>query len=115
MRKINPRKSKAVRFTRARVKDPRNYFFGDQKISEASSFKNLRIIIRRDLSWASQVNLTVQKAWKTLHFIMHVFRKENSNTKSLAYTSVVHLVVQCGVLCWDPYWEGQVIVLDWLQ
>ena len=30
--KINPCKSKAVSFTRARVKDPLNYSFGDQKI-----------------------------------------------------------------------------------
>jgi hypothetical protein len=34
--KINPCKSKAVNFTRATVKDPLNYYFGDQKIPEAS-------------------------------------------------------------------------------
>jgi hypothetical protein len=37
--KINPSKSKAVRFTRARVKDPLNYTLGDQLIPEASSCK----------------------------------------------------------------------------
>jgi len=30
--KINPAKSKARRFTRARFKNPRGYSFGDQKI-----------------------------------------------------------------------------------
>jgi hypothetical protein len=35
--KINPDKSKAVRFTRARGDDPLNYYFGDQRIPEASS------------------------------------------------------------------------------
>jgi len=30
--KMNPCKSKAVSFTRARVKDPLNYSFGNQKI-----------------------------------------------------------------------------------
>jgi hypothetical protein len=34
--KINPGKSKAVSFTRARVKDPVHYFVGDQKIPEGS-------------------------------------------------------------------------------
>jgi len=34
--KINQCKSKAVSFTRATVKDPLNYYFGDQKFPEAS-------------------------------------------------------------------------------
>jgi len=68
----NTGKSRAVRFTRARVKDSLNYFCGDQRIPEASSCKYLRIIIRRDLSWADQLNYTVQKAWKALHFTMHI-------------------------------------------
>ena len=48
--KINPNKSKALIFTRARVKDPLNYSLGDQKIPEASCFKYLGIIIRNDLN-----------------------------------------------------------------
>ena len=106
---INPCKS------RARVKEPLNYYFGDQKIPEASSFKYLHIIIRRDLSWANQDNFTVQKAWKALHFIMRIFRKENSIMKSLAHTFLVRLILEYGALCWDLYREGQVITLDWLQ
>jgi len=65
--KINPGKSKAVSFTRARVKNPLNYVFGDQRIPEASSCKYLGIILRSDLSWADQVN-TVQEAWNALCF-----------------------------------------------
>jgi hypothetical protein len=53
--KINPRKSKAVSFTKARVKDSLNYFWGDQKIPEASRCKYLGIILRSDLSLAGQV------------------------------------------------------------
>jgi len=37
--KINPSKCKAVRFTRARMKNPLNYTRGDQLIPEASSCK----------------------------------------------------------------------------
>jgi len=32
--KINPNKSKTLSFTRARLKDPLNYYLGDQKIPE---------------------------------------------------------------------------------
>jgi hypothetical protein len=45
--KINPGKSKAVSFTRARVKQPLKYCLGDQRLLEASSCKYLGIIIRR--------------------------------------------------------------------
>jgi len=48
--KINPSKSKAIRFTRARVKDPLNYSLMGTLIPEASSCKYLGIILRSDLS-----------------------------------------------------------------
>ena len=60
--KINPSKSKEIRFTRARVKDPLNYSLVDTLIPEASSYKCLGIILSGDLSWADQVNYTVKKA-----------------------------------------------------
>jgi hypothetical protein len=68
-RKINPGKSKAISFTRVRVKDSLNYFLEDQRIPEASSFKYLGITISSDLSCTDQVNYTVQKAWKAFHFV----------------------------------------------
>jgi hypothetical protein len=34
---INPDKNKSVSFTRAPVKDSLNYFWGEQRITEASS------------------------------------------------------------------------------
>ena len=37
--KINPDKSKAVSFTKARVKEQIRHYFGDQLIPEARSFK----------------------------------------------------------------------------
>ena len=42
--KINPSKSKAIRFTRAHVKNTLGYSLGDQKIPEASSCNYLGII-----------------------------------------------------------------------
>ena len=65
--KINLNKSKALSFTRAQVKDPLNYSFGDQKIPEICCCKYLGIIIRSDLSWADQVNFTVQKAFRNAY------------------------------------------------
>jgi len=43
--KINPDKSRAVSFTKVRVKERTRYYFGEQLIPEASNFKYLGIII----------------------------------------------------------------------
>ena len=113
--KINPSKCKAVRFTRAWVKDPLNYTLGDQLILEVSSCKYLGIILLSDLSWADHVNYMVKKAWKALHFIMRILKKGNSSTKSLAYMTLVHLILEYVATCWDPFREGQIHVLDMVQ
>jgi hypothetical protein len=57
----------------------------------------------------------VKTAWKALHFTMRILKNGNSNTKSLAYTSLVRLILEYGAACWDPYRMGQINVLDWVQ
>jgi len=106
--KINPIKSKAIRFMRAWVKNPLGYSLGDQKIQEASSCKYLGIILRSDLNRVDQVNYIVQKAWKALHFVMRVLKKGYRNTKSLVYMSLVCPILEYGATCWDPCREGQI-------
>ena len=74
--KINPSKSKAIRFTRARVKNPLGYSLGDQKIPERNNCKYFGIILRRDKNWMDQVNYRVQKAWKALHFVVCILKRK---------------------------------------
>ena len=87
----------------------------DTLIPEARSCKYLGIILRSDLSWADQVNYAVKKAWKALHFTMRILKMGNSNTKSLAYMSLVRPVLEYGAACWDPYREGQISASDRVQ
>jgi hypothetical protein len=72
--KINPAKSKAVRFMRAQVTKPLNSLLQGTEILEASSCKYLGIILHTDFSWDDQVNYTVKKAWKALHFTMRILK-----------------------------------------
>jgi len=113
--KISPNKSKALSFTRDRVKDTLNYSLGDQKIPEASCCKYLGIIIRSYLSWVDQVNYKVQKVWRSLHFVMRIAKKGNKITKILAYKSLVRPILEYGAACWDPYRECQISALDRVQ
>ena len=46
---------------------------------------------------------------------MHVPKKVNIYTKSLAYMSLVRLILENRALCWDPYSKGQINALDRVQ
>jgi hypothetical protein len=74
--RVNPDKSKAVSFTKARVKERIRYHFGHQLIPEASSCKYLRINVCSDLSWADHVIYTIRKARKAPHFIMRIRKRK---------------------------------------
>jgi hypothetical protein len=54
---------------------------GGRVIPEASSCKYFGIILSSDLSWSDQIKYTVKKAWKAIHFTMHILKKGNSNIK----------------------------------
>ena len=41
-----------------------------------------------------------------------ILKKGNSNTKSLAYMSLVCPILEYGAACWDPYREGKISALD---
>jgi len=43
---------------------------------------------------------------------MQILKKGNSNTKSLAYMSLVRPILEYGAVYWDPYREGQISVLE---
>jgi hypothetical protein len=83
------------------------YALGDTVIPKAIRCKYLGIISSRDLSWADEVSYTATKAWKALHYIMRIFKKGNSNTKSLAYTSLVRPILEYASICWGPYSGGE--------
>ena len=37
-----------------------------------------------ELSWADQVNYTVQKAWRALHFVMFTVKKGNKKNEKFS-------------------------------
>jgi hypothetical protein len=46
---------------------------------------------------------------------MRILKKGNKNMKSLAYTSLVRLILEYGAACWDPYRDCQINALDCVQ
>ena len=113
--KTNPSKCKAIRFTRAPAGSPLGYSLCNQEIPNASSFKDLRIVIRSDSNWVDHVNYITQTRWKAHHFVMCVLINVSTNTKSLAYMSLVRPVLEYVAACWDPCGEGKIKGLDRAQ
>jgi len=113
--KINPGKSKAVSYTKTRVKERIRYYFGDQLIQEESSFKYLGTIIRSDVNWVDHINYTLRRAWKAINFIMCILKKGNNDAKYLVYTALLRPILEYGSVCWDPYREGHVSALNRVQ
>ena len=93
------------------MKDPLDHSLVNTVIPEVSSCKYLGIILRSNLSWADQVNYMVKRAWKALNFTMRILKKGNSNTKSLAYMSLAHPILEYGATCRDPCRMGQITAL----
>jgi hypothetical protein len=73
------------------------------------------MIIPSDLNWADDVNHTLRKTWKALHFVMRILKKGNNDTKHLAYTALVRQIQEYGAVGWDPYREGQIGALNLVQ
>jgi hypothetical protein len=46
---------------------------------------------------------------------MSVLTEGNSNTKTLAYTSLERQIPEYGAVFWDPYREGKINALDRVQ
>ena len=57
----------------------------------------------------------MKKAWKALHFTMRIIKKGNTNTKMLAYLSLVRPILEYGAACWSPYRAGQISALVRVQ
>jgi hypothetical protein len=64
---------------------------------------------------ADILGIHMTKAWKALHFTMQILKKGNSNTKSLAYMSLVCPILEYGAACGYLYREGQINALDRVQ
>jgi len=44
-----------------------------------------------------------------------ILKKENNNRKRLACTTLVRPILEYRAMCWEPYGEGQVSALRWMQ
>ena len=86
------------------MKDQINYYFGYQIIPEASGFKYFGIITGSDLNWTDDVNYTLRKPWKALHFIMRILKQGNNNKERLTLRRLMsYIYIYIYIYIWSTY------------
>ena len=96
---INSSKSKSITFGRGRNYNETVYTLNNIIIPRVTSCKYLGIQLDSKLSWESQVNFVVRKAWRSLHFVMRILKKSTVRSKELAYKSLVRPILEYGTIC----------------
>jgi len=109
--KINAGKSKAVRFTRVRVKNRLSVTKKIRKRAAVNTWNNLTK--RFKLGGPSKLHRAESLQGTALFNACS--KKKKQKYKYLAYTSLVCPILEYGSACWDPYSDGQISALDRVQ
>ena len=63
----------------------------------------------------SHINNVTCKAMRSLNFIKRNLHKCTSNTKSLAYTSLVRPTLEYASSVWDPFQNKNILAIEMIQ
>ena len=92
-----------MRITHSRDKSTTNYKLGTA-LKDVKSFKDLGIIISKDLTWSEHISTMVNKANQVLGLIRRSVGTANTTTFSLLYKTLVRpLLEYAAPVCWNPY------------
>ena len=94
-----------------------DYSIGDQIIDRHSICKDLGVLFSDSLTWSSQVELVLKKAYSTFRMIKRVFPGATTptNVKKKLYLSLVVPVVTYGSPVWRPSLIRDIVSLEKLQ
>ena len=75
--KFNPEKCEAMRISHKQDKSKHQYYLSDARLKCVDSYKDLGVIMSRDLSWSNHVNASVNKANKVLGLLKRTVGSKN--------------------------------------
>ena len=90
-----------MRITHSRDKSTTNYKLGTA-LKDVKSFKDLGIIISKDLTWSKHISTMVNKANQVLGLIRRSVGTANTTTFSLLKT-LVRPLLEYAAPVWNPY------------
>ena len=103
-----------MHITHSRDKSVTNYTL-DKPSKDVDSFKDLGVVITKDLSWGNHVSMTVNKANKILGSIKRSVGTANVNVFSMLYKSLAWPILEYAAPVWCPYLTKDIHALESVQ
>ena len=89
--------------------------FSSPALEVEDSSKYLGVTISKHLTWKKHIDNTVNKANKTLGFILHNLGDCTAPVKAAAYSTVVRPMLEYSSTVWDPQQTSDIHNLDSTQ
>ena len=112
--RFNEEKCEAMRITHSRDKSTTNYKLGTA-LKDVKSFKDLGIIISKDLTWSEHISTMVNKANQVLGLIRRSVGTANTTTFSLLYKTLVRPLLEYAAPVWNPYLVKDIHAIESVQ
>ena len=112
--RFNGEKCEAMRITHSREKSSTDYTLGST-LKDVNSFKDLGVVISKDLSWSQHISIIVNKANQVLGLVRRTVGTANTSTFSLLYKSLVRPLLQYDVPVWNPYLVKDIHAIENVQ
>ena len=91
------------------------YTINDQPITRVTQHPYLGVVFDSTLCFSPHINNITCKATRSLNFIKRNLHKCTSNTKSLAYTSLVRPTLEYASSVWDPFLNKNILAIEMIQ
>ena len=92
-----------------------DYSIHNQQLAQVDSTKYLGISISRNLSWKRHVDITCQKANRTLAFLQRNIGCCPREIKTRCYQTYVRPILEYAAIVWSPYTKCDIVKLEAVQ
>lgn len=100
---VNVSKTKILSITTKQTPITNHYTLNEKQVENVLNFKYLGVHLTSDLSWNLHVDTVPSNAYKTLGFIRRNLYFANSDTKLLAYNTLVRSKLDYASQLWNPH------------